>query len=116
MRSSADSGNAPIELVAISILLILPLSFYAQALDQISKQLLAEQIARHTLRSLVLSGNPQQLGLANQQAKEIAASWGLKLNPEISLDCQAGCGPGDLLTIAVAIDKAKAIQAMAIQK
>lgn len=116
MRNSADSGSAAIELVALSVLLVLPLGFYANAVQQISEQLLAEQIARHAIRSLVLSSQPQSLVLARQQAREISTSWGSNRESQISLNCQATCQPGDLLTISVGVGQATAIQTMAIQK
>ena len=112
MRLSANNGSSPLELVALSALLVLPIGFAIPIFQQLSNQLAAESIARHALRLAILQ-NPERPSSSFPAAVELLAdNWMLEA---VGYDfwCSAGCS---LVTLEVFVGQASAIQTMGIPK
>jgi hypothetical protein len=87
MKFSDDGGSALIEFVGFGLLLqVLLLASVIQINGSLQDKILAESIARHSLRSYVLTGVDVQTS-----AHEILASFGSAAQPVIELSCQPDC-------------------------
>jgi hypothetical protein len=87
MKFSDDRGSALIEFVGFGLLLqVLLLAAVIQLNGSLQDKILAESIARHSLRSYVLTGVDVQTS-----AHEILASFGSAAQPVIELSCQPDC-------------------------
>lgn len=112
---STSSGSAPLEIVALISLLLVPIGPMLALFGSVSDALAAESIARHGLRYAFLGSelgaNPS---VAVAEAIELlAASWGKEV-AEIELRCDA-CGDGGYLELAVTVGGATAIQSAGIE-
>ena len=68
-------GSAPIETVALITLLLVPIGPALGLYEQISNQLAAESIARHAIRSSVLSAEVGQMANLSQAIDLLSHSW-----------------------------------------
>ena len=110
-----DAGSSPLEAVALLLVLVFPLAPALALYQHLSDSLAAESIARHGLRSAVLSQEkgeiPRQLGAV---IEPLAASWGKTL-AGYELRCLRGCQDADILSLEVSIGSAKAIQSAGLE-
>jgi len=112
---SESEGSAPLELVGLLALMLLPIGPMLGLFTVVSDQLAAESIARHGLRyaflSVELGENPrQQVGPA---LEILAQSWGKQLG-DYSLDC-TGCLAGGFLELRVRVGSAVAHQSAGLE-
>lgn len=112
---NSSSGSAPLEMVTLITLLLLPIAPMLLVFDQVSDQIAAESIARHGLRYAFLSGE-----LASDPSprlapalEELAASWGKEL-VGYQLRC-LGCEAGGLIELVVRVGSAQAIQSAGVE-
>ena len=68
-------GSAPIETVALITLLLVPIGPALGLYELISNQLAAESIARHAIRSSVLSAEVGQMANLSQAINLLSHSW-----------------------------------------
>lgn len=112
---STSSGSAPLEIVALITLLLVPIGPMLALFGAVSDALAAESIARHGLRYAFLDSglgaNPSR-GVA-EAIEMLAASWGKQVTA-INLDCDA-CNEGGYLELAVTVGRATAIQSAGIE-
>lgn len=112
---SESRGSAPLEMVALVSLLLVPIGPMLLLFEQISDQLAAESIARHGLRYAFiispLAANPSNL--LESSLTQLATSWEKELE-SFSLQC-LGCEAGGLLELRVQVGNAVAIQSAGIE-
>jgi hypothetical protein len=115
VRSSAETGSTPLELVVYSALLLVPIAPAIQLGQLITDQVAAESIARNSLRSAVLTGKVgSDFRVAiRQSVNSFAATWG-KPRPEVAMSCES-CGAGDLVTLTVFLGQATAVQSASLE-
>lgn len=111
-RALADeSGSAVLEFVGFGLLLQIPLLMMAVNFAEVqAAQFAAEAIARHSLRSFVLTG-----ASVAETAEEIIADFRLSTKPTLQLSCRpiGDCtNPGDIVTLRVQLSKAEAQSVM----
>ena len=104
-----DRGSALIDFLGFGVLLQIPVLVLAIQLSSLqTSQLAADSVARHALRSFVLQGVEVEV-----TAREIAADFGLKVKPLVTLDCEPDCtSAGSILRIGVSIDDIKSSSVM----
>jgi hypothetical protein len=112
MKRFSDQGSSPLELVAFTALLILPLSLSIGLYQQLSSELAAESIARHALRLAILSDFQTPSSQLQSAVSLFAANWGLG-NVEYRYWCTSGCS---LVTLEVQVGAATAIQTMGLPR
>lgn len=110
-----DSGSSPLEAAALLLVLVAPLAPAMGLYQHLSDSLAAESIARHGLRSAVLSQEkgaiPSNLG---QTIEPLATSWGKTIS-DFSLNCLNSCRTGDLISLRVQVGSAWAIQTAGLE-
>ena len=110
-----DAASSPLEAVALLLVLVLPIAPALGLYRHLSDSLAAESIARHGLRSAVLSQEkgevPRQLGAV---IEPLAASWGKDIS-SFSVSCLDSCQAGDLLSLRVHVGAAWAIQTAGLE-
>ena len=111
MKVSQEIGSSPIELIAWSVLLLMPLGFGLNLYGALSDQLAAESIARHGLRAAVFgfqngSGLQEALGAA---IEPLEASWGRSVD-SARIWCSGACLAGKFVNLEVKIGNQSAIQ------
>lgn len=111
-RTFADeSGSAVLEFVGFGLLLQVPLLMMAVNFAEVqAAQFAAEAIARHSLRSYVLTG-----ASVTETADEIISDFRLSTKPTLQLSCHpiGDCNnPGDIVTLRVQLANAKAQSVM----
>ncbi len=112
MKRFSDQGSSPLELVAFTALLMLPIGLGTAVYAQVSNELAAESIARHALRLAMLQ-NPTRPSEQFQGAIELFANnWGVAVDG-YSYWCSAGCS---LVTLEVSVGNATAIQTMGLPR
>ena len=112
MKRFSDSGSSPLELVAFTALLVLPIGLAIGLYQQLSDELAAESIARHALRLAMLS-NPQRPSESLDYAvNRFAENWDVA-DINFRYWCSSGCS---LVTLEVQVGNASAIQTMGIPK
>mgnify|MGYP006902215047 CR=1 FL=1 len=112
MKRSSDKGSSPLELVAFTALLLMPLGLGISVYSQVSNELAAESIARHALRLAMLE-NPIRPSEKLQQAVELFGdNWGVEF-VEFRHWCTLGCS---LVTLEVTVGNAIAIQSMGLPR
>lgn len=112
MKRSFDSGSSPLELVAFSVLLVLPIGMAIGLYQQLSNELAAESIARHALRLAMLANPERPSDAFDRTVKLFAENWDVD-----SVDYRYWCSNGcSLVTLEVQVGQASAIQTMGIPK
>lgn len=112
---SASRGSAPLELVALVTILLLPIAPMVGLFQLVSDQLAAESIARAGLRYAFLSGDlgadpsPRLRGALEQ----LARSWEKEISG-FELNCQ-NCRTGGLLELSVRVGSARALQSAGLE-
>ncbi|MDE0868138.1 MAG: hypothetical protein OSA22_03950 [Aquiluna sp.] len=110
-----ENGSSPLEAVALLMLLVLPIAPSLGLYQHLSDSLAAESIARHGLRSAVLSKEkgevPRQLSAV---LESLAASWGKTLGG-YELRCLSDCRDSDILSLEISIGSARAIQSAGLE-
>ena len=87
MRFSDERGSALVEFVGFGLLVqALLLAAVIQLNASLQDKIMAESIARHSLRSFVLTGSDVQTS-----AHEILTSFESKAQPVIQFSCQPDC-------------------------
>ncbi|MCF8528684.1 MAG: hypothetical protein K9G13_02095 [Aquiluna sp.] len=117
MNIYSDRGSSPLEIVAWSVLLLLPVTPMLEIYHQLSDQLAAESIARHGLRAAVFGF---QSGVEPQEALDaalvpLAKSWNKALSA-VNLQCTPTCTAGSLMHLEIRINSATAIQSAGLQE
>lgn len=113
----SDKGSSPLEVVAWSVLLLLPVAPMLGIYQLLSDQLAAESIARHGLRAAVFG---YQSGSDPQQALDaalvpLAQSWNKGVS-SATLHCTPTCTAGSLMHLEIRINDAIAIQSAGLQE
>jgi hypothetical protein len=112
MKRSSDSGSSPLELVALTALLVLPIGLGTSVYQQLSNELAAESIARHALRLAMLE-NPQRPSENVADAVRLFASnWDARVVSH-RYWCSLSCS---LVTLEVSVGNARAIQTMGLPR
>ena len=112
MKRFSDSGSSPLELVAFTALLVLPIGLASGLYQQLSDELAAESIARHALRLAMLSSPQRPSEILNYAVNRFAENWDVAdINSRYW--CSSGCS---LVTLEVQVGNASAIQTMGIPK
>lgn len=108
---SQDNGSAVVEFVGFGLLLQVPLLIVAVSLAQVQQtQFAAEAVARHSLRSYILTGTP-----IAQSAREILQDFAVTTLPELQLVCSpsSDCGAsGETITLHVQLGSVQAESVM----
>jgi hypothetical protein len=112
MKRSFDSGSSPLELVAFTTLLVLPIGLAIGLYQQLSNELAAESIARHALRLAMLSSPQRPSESLDRAVNRFADSWDVA-EVEYSYWCSHGCS---LVTLEVQVGQAFAIQTMGLPR
>lgn len=112
MKRSFDSGSSPLELVAFTTLLVLPIGLAIVLYQQLSNELAAESIARHALRLAMLSSPKRPSEALDRAINQFAENWDAD-DVEYRYWCSSGCS---LVTLEVQVGQAFAIQTMGIPK
>jgi hypothetical protein len=116
-----EAGNAPLELIAWVVVLLVPLFPAIELQRAIADQMAAEAIARHALRSAVLlesAGEPisESFTLNIQRvALEIAHTY--RVEPkgiELRVDCSR-CESDELVTLEVLVSGYRAMGVMGLE-
>lgn len=109
MNFSDDRGSAIIDFLGYGLILQIPILLFAVQLNNLqSNQLVAESIARHSLRSYVLQGIAPQ-ATANQVIRDFAAAG----NANTDLSCDPDClSDGSLIRLRVSFQNATATSVM----
>lgn len=117
-KRSPESGSAPLELVAATLLIALPLPIGIELHHAQSNQLLAETIARHALRGALLRGQSiaEYQVISRQISNEIQLSWRNPKKVSLHLECTSPCRKGSFLSLWVEIDSAKAVQTQVVDR
>jgi len=114
----SERGAAPLELVAWSALLLLPLAPAIDLQRALSHQLAAESIARNALRTaiLVADGDLELLRVrAAAAATEVALSWGFSpAQFALELDCSR-CASDELILLRVQLGNQSASALMGLE-
>jgi hypothetical protein len=112
MKRSFDSGSSPLELVALTALLLLPIGLGTSVYLQISNELAAESIARHALRLAMLENPDRPSENIGEAVRLFASNWQVS---EISHRywCSLSCS---LVTLEVSVGNARAIQTMGLPR
>jgi hypothetical protein len=106
-----ESGSAVLEFVGFGLLLqitLLMISVDLAALQQ--SQFAAEAVARHSLRSFILTGTPVDL-----TAREIMTDFLMTAEPKLQMSClpAGGCeNSGSIITLNVTVGRAQAQSSM----
>jgi hypothetical protein len=117
----ADRGSAPVELIAWSVILLLPMFPAIELQRAIANQVAAEAIARHSLRTAVLLEEPgRPLSAKFEQnvarvAGEIAQTY--RIEPEelaLTIDCSR-CGSDELVRLRVSVSGREATGVMGLE-
>lgn len=109
MLVSSSAGSAPIETVALLILLLLPIGPGVVLYDQISNQLAAESIARHGVRAAMLESQRGSFVSPAQALEVLALSW------QKNLSGYRVSRTGELVTLEVVIGNARALATLGIE-
>lgn len=112
MKRSFDAGSSPLELVAFSALLVLPIGMAIGLYQQLSDELAAESIARHALRLAMLASPERPSDAFERTVNLFAENWNVP-NFDYRYWCTNDCS---LLTLEVQVGQALAIQTMGIPK
>ena len=112
MKRSFDSGSSPLELVAFTALLVLPIGLAIGLYQQLSNELAAESIARHAIRLAMLSSPKRPSEALDRAINQFAENWDAD-DVEYRYWCSNGCS---LVTLEVQVGSASAIQTMGIPK
>ncbi len=112
MKRSSEAGSSPLELVAFTALLLLPLGFGIPVYGQVSNELAAESIARHALRLAMLE-NPTRPSEEFPKAVTLFASDWKVDDVGYRYWCSSGCS---LVTLEVSVGNARAIQTMGLPR
>ncbi|WP_296631376.1 hypothetical protein [Rhodoluna sp.] len=107
-----DRGSAVVEFIGFGLLLqILLLTGALQIAEVQKQQIAAEAIARHSLRSYVISGVSIE-----STAQQVARDFGIAQLPSVQLVCRPDCEtPGALAQLRVVVGKAVAQSAMRVE-
>lgn len=114
-RLTSDSrGSTPLELVVWLALLIAPVGPLLGLYGQLSDQLAAESIARHSLRGAVLSSTSHSELVAQLPVvlEPLAISWKREVR-SFELSCNS-CAKGDIVTLRVWVGNAIGVQSAAL--
>lgn len=100
-----ESGSAIIEFLVFGVLLQVGLlTLFLQIVNLQTNQLVAESIARHSLRSFVIYDEE-----INQTALQIAKDFRVSYVPEVEIFCDPNCSDeGSLLRLNVTVGSAQA--------
>jgi hypothetical protein len=112
MKRFSDSGSSPLELVAFTTLLLLPIGLGTAVYAQLSNELAAESIARHALRLAMLESPERPSERLGNAVNAFAGSWGVDTY-DYRYWCSLNCS---LVTLEVFIGEASAIQSMGLPK
>lgn len=112
MKRSSDSGSSPLELVALTALLVMPIGLATTVYQQLGDELAAESIARHALRYAMLE-NPERPSQTLAGAVEAFADDWLVEVDDYRYWCSLSCS---LVTLEITIGKAVAIQTMGLPR
>jgi hypothetical protein len=112
MKRSFDSGSSPLELVAFTALLVLPIGLALGLYLQLSNELAAESIARHALRLAMLSSPQRPSESLDQAVEQFSQNWDVD-DVEYRYWCSNGCS---LVTLEIRVGQAIAIQTMGLPK
>lgn len=98
-----DRGSILLEFLGYGLVLqILALTLFVQIANLQSSQLAAESIARHGMRSFVLSQIEP-----SETAAQILNDFGIQSKPEINMECSPDClTVGSELRLRVTVDRA----------
>lgn len=112
MKPFSDSGSSPLELVTLTALLVMPIGLAIGMYQQLSNELAAESIARHSLRLAMLS-TPQKPSQSFESAIErFSNDWQVQ-DVDYRYWCSLGCS---LVTLEIQVGQATAIQTMRLPK
>jgi hypothetical protein len=110
-----ETGSSPLEAAALLLVLVMPIAPALALYQHLSDSLAAESIARHGLRSAVLSQEkgevPRQLTAVMES---LAAGWGKTLGG-YELRCLRDCRESDILSLEISIGSARAIQSAGLE-
>lgn len=111
-RFSDERGSAVLEFVGFGLVLQLLILFAALQITEVQKhQLAAEAIARHALRSLIISDVA-----VDATANQVATDFGITQAPKLFLACNPDCQTaGALAQLKVVVGKAVAQAAMRVE-
>ncbi len=112
MKRSSEAGSSPLELVAFSALLMIPLGLGSSVYAQVANELAAESIARHALRLAMLENPTRPSQQFPAALKLFAQSWEVEV-ADYRYWCSLGCS---LVTLEVTVGNARAIQTMGLPK
>lgn len=103
MKFSEDRGSALIEFIGFGLLfqiaVLTAIIIFGQNLED---KMIAEAVARHSLRSFMLTGTPVDIS-----AKEVVSSWGEATPSSVSMKCIPDCQSKDSrLEVTVTIGSA----------
>ena len=114
LKSKSD-GSAPLEMVSLLALLLLPIGPMLGLFGAVSDQLAAESIARHGLRhaflAVELGEDPRSR--ISPALDVLAQSWGKEIE-EYRIDCR-DCFSGGFLELRVQIGSAVAVQSAGME-
>ena len=89
MKRSFDSGSSPLELVALTALLLLPIGLGTSVYLQISNELAAESIARHALRLAMLENPERPSENIADAVRLFASNWQVSTSEGGAYDCHS---------------------------
>lgn len=112
MKRSFDSGSSPLELVAFTALLVVPIGLAIVLYQQLSSELAAESIARHALRLAMLSSPQRPSESLDRAVDRFAENWDVE-DVDYRYWCSNGCS---LVTLEVQVGQALAIQTMGLPR
>ena len=112
MKRSFDSGSSPLELVAFTALLVVPIGLAIVLYQQLSSELAAESIARHALRLAMLSSPQRPSESLDYAVTPFAENWDVA-DVDYRYWCSNGCS---LVTLEVQVGQALAIQTMGLPR
>ncbi len=105
LGNSGERGSILLEFLGYGLLLqVVTLGLFIQVINQQSYQLAAESIARHGMRSFVISQTEP-----SETANQILDDFGIESKPETSLQCQPDCfSVGSQLKLRVTLQSSSA--------
>lgn len=108
MKINDETGSMVIEFLLYGVLFQIGILIFAlQSFSLQAQQLAADSIARHALRSLLVSGIEPELS-----ADQILRSFQSDRKADVQLDCRPDCdSSGSLITLSVKVGQASAIAA-----
>ena len=115
LRTSAESGSSPLEIVLLVAILLLPIAPMIALFEELTAAVAAESIAKNALRSAVLDGVSEAEFRAKLESSmvQMTEAWGRSVL-ETELSCEV-CLPGELVTIRVRVGDVWAVQSASLE-